>query len=139
MVLLVEDDPHDAMLVERSFRRKGLNVSLVVAKDGKEALDYLHEAGEESGARSLPRFILLDLKLPRMDGFEFLKEVKGNPLFKKIPVVVLTSSHELEDVDRAYDLGANAYLVKPLRFEEFMEAMEVVGDFWVFFNVTSTS
>ncbi len=139
VVLLVEDDPHDAMLVERSFDRGGLGVSLVKVRDGREALDYLEDRVREGDPTAVPRFILLDLKLPRMDGFEFLREVKTNPAFFSIPVVVLTSSLELEDVERAYQLGANAYLVKPLRFEDFMEMMQVVGTFWVSFNVTCST
>ena len=139
VVLLVEDDPHDAMLVERSFRKGGLRVSLVVARDGKEALDYLAGAGRFGGTRlpSQPKLVLLDLKLTGMDGFEFLKEVKGDPALSSIPVVVLTSSSQWEDVNRAYELGASAYLVKPLKFEDFMEMMEVVGRFWISLNVTS--
>ncbi|HDD53570.1 MAG TPA: response regulator [Thermosulfidibacter takaii] len=141
VVLLVEDDPHDAMLVERSFRRGNLMVSLVVVRDGREALDYLLGKGKFSSGEvlCLPRLILLDLKLPRMNGFEFLKEVKNTPSLSRIPVVVLTSSLEWKDVDKAYELGASAYLVKPVKFEEFMEMMKVVGTFWVSFNVTSAS
>jgi two-component system response regulator len=136
VVLLVEDDPHDAMLVERSFQRSGLGVSLVKARDGGEALDYLRKGISKGDPGRIPRFILLDLKLPRMSGFEFLKEVKAAPPFSHIPVVVLTSSMEGEDVEKAYQLGANAYLVKPLRFEDFMDMMGVVATFWVSLNVT---
>ncbi len=139
LVLLVEDDPNDAMLVERSFQKGNLKVSLVVVRDGREALDYLMGKGRFSDRGScLPRLILLDLKLPRMSGFEFLKEVKSAPPLNRIPVVVLTSSLEWEDVDRAYELGANAYLVKPVKFEEFMGMMEVVGTFWISYNLTCT-
>ncbi len=136
VVLLIEDDPHDAMLVERSFQRSGLKVSLVKARDGREALDYLLEKVAVGVSGCVPRLILLDLKLPRMDGFEFLREVRASPRFSCIPVVVLTSSSEWEDVEKAYELGANAYLVKPLKFEDFMEMMKVVGTFWVSLNVT---
>lgn len=139
VVLLVEDDPHDALVVERSFQGSGLKVSLIKARDGKEALDYLLEKVPHGEPGSVPRLILLDLKLPLMDGFEFLEEVKAIPRFSSIPVVVFTSSTELEDVKRAYELGASAYLVKPLRFEDFVEMMKVVGTFWVSLNITCTT
>lgn len=135
-ILLVEDDPNDILFVQRAFRQAGLNHPVQIAKTGDEAVAYL--AGEEHyGDRNqypLPSLILLDLKLPCRSGLEVLEWVRQQPLLKRIPVVILTSSQESIDVDRAYDLGVNSYLLKPVRFEALTSMMGAIGTYWLNLN-----
>ena len=130
-VLLVEDNPMDVDLALRAFRRRRLANPIEVARDGDEALSWLTrwEAGE-----ILPAVILLDLKLPRVDGLEVLRRFKSHPLAKTVPVVVLTTSAESDDVKRAYELGVNSYIVKPVDFEKFVEVASQIEVYWTVLN-----
>lgn len=137
-VLLVEDNPYDAELTVRALKKQGLANEIFVAVDGEEALDFLFCRGRfsERDQDSPVRVVLLDLKLPKISGLEVLKEVKSNPLTSKIPVVILTSSREDSDINSAYELGANSYVVKPVDFEEFIRAVQHTGLFWLLVNET---
>ena len=130
-ILLVEDNPIDLDLTRRAFARSQLVNPLEVARDGAEALAWLArwEAGEP-----LPLVVLLDLKLPKVDGLEVLRQIRASPDLHRIPVVVLTSSREESDLVRSYELGVNAYVVKPLDFDQFMQAVRSVGVFWAVIN-----
>ncbi len=130
-VLLVEDNPMDVDLALRAFRRRRLANPIEVARDGDEAFAWLArwEAGEV-----LPAVILLDLKLPRVDGLEVLRRFKAHPLAKTVPVVVLTTSADSEDVKRAYALGVNSYIVKPVDFEKFVEVASQIEVYWTVLN-----
>lgn len=132
-ILLVEDNPVDLDLTRRAFSRKRLANPLEVARDGEEALAYLArwEAGEP-----LPAVILLDIKLPRVDGLEVLERLKAHERFSKIPVVMLTSSDDNADLRRAYDLGVNSYIVKPVDFGKFMAVAEQIELYWCVLNRT---
>lgn len=130
-ILLVEDDPNDVELTLMALDASRLANEVVVARDGEEALDYLYYRGTYASREvGNPSVVLLDLKLPKVDGLEVLKQVKADPDLKKVPVVMLTSSHEEQDLVRSYDLGVNAYVVKPVGFESFVEAVKEVGLFW---------
>jgi CheY-like chemotaxis protein len=134
-VLLVEDDPHDVELTLSVLTENHLTNDVVVVRDGEEALDYLHRRGAyEAREEGNPAVMLLDLKLPKVDGLEVLKRVKDDPDLKRIPVVVLTSSCEEQDLLRSYDLGTNAYVVKPVDFHDFAEAVRELGLFWLIIN-----
>jgi CheY-like chemotaxis protein len=134
-VLLVEDDPKDVELTLAAFGEKNLGNEVDVARDGAEALDYLYRRGNFSSRPQVnPVVILLDLKLPKIDGMQVLKEVKGNDELKTIPVVVLTSSREEQDLVRSYRLGVNAYVVKPVDFHKFVDAVGELGVFWAVIN-----
>ncbi len=135
-ILLVEDDPNDIFLIERAFRRANLNHPIHVVKDGDEAVMYLEGqyCYKERENYPLPALILLDLKLPRRSGLEVLEWLKQQPLLKRIPVVVLTSSRENVDVDRAYDMGVNSYLIKPVAFNALQEMMQALNSYWLQFN-----
>ena len=137
-VLLVQDNPYDAELTVRALKKQGLANEIFVAVDGEEALDFLFCRGRfsERDQDSPVRVVLLDLKLPKISGLEVLKEVKSNPLTSKIPVVILTSSREDPDINSAYELGANSYVVKPVDFEEFIRAVQHTGLFWLLVNET---
>ncbi|TAK25024.1 MAG: response regulator [Chloroflexota bacterium] len=135
-VLIVEDNPHDLELALRALRRHHLANRVQVARDGVEALDLIFgDAGFADGnASGRPRVILLDLKLPRVDGLEVLRQVKADLRTRSIPVVVLTSSREESDIVESYDLGVNSYIVKPVEFETFVEAVRQLGFYWVLMN-----
>lgn len=128
-ILLVEDSRQDAEMTIRSLKKHNLANNLLHLEDGQEALDYLYNEGN-----GMPRVILLDLKMPRVDGIEVLRKIKSHPNKKKIPVVVLTSSKEESDVVEAYNLGVNAYIVKPVDFQQFADAIRQLGMFWMVFN-----
>jgi two-component system response regulator len=132
-VLLVEDNPTDAELTLRALRGKELRNSLVVVEDGAEALDFLFARGRWSGrdAARGPRMVLLDLRLPRVDGIEVLRQVKADERTRRIPVVILTSSRQDPDMQRCDELGANSYIVKPVDFEKFAVAVADVGFYWI--------
>jgi len=128
IVLLVEDNEDDVVLMQRSFDRNRLSYQLAVARDGEEAIQYL------SGSRPVPAVILLDLKLPKLNGFQVLKWLRTNPPTKYIPVVVLTTSNEERDKVASYDSGANSYIRKPVDFDHFMDATRNLGMYWLMLN-----
>lgn len=134
-VLLVEDSPNDAELTLEAFAQSGLANEVVWVRDGRQALDYLHREGEFARRpEGLPAVVLLDLKMPRVDGLQVLEHVKKSPELKAVPVVMLTSSREETDLARSYGLGVNAYVVKPVGFAEFVEALKELGLFWAVVN-----
>ena len=134
-VLLVEDSPNDAELTLTALEDSGLSNEVVWVKDGQEALDYLYKNGTFQGrSDGHPAVVLLDLKLPKLDGLQVLERVKGDVDLKQIPVVMLTSSREEIDVARSYGLGVNAYVVKPVGFPDFVKALRELGLFWAVVN-----
>jgi CheY-like chemotaxis protein len=135
-VLLVEDNPDDVLLTRRAFAKANFPVPLEVVSDGEEALGYLQGAGTYSDRERfpLPMLLLLDLKLPRRSGFEVLEWLRGQPGLRRIPVVVLTSSGQSPDVNRAFDLGANSYLVKPVRLEDLVNLVKTLNLYWLLLN-----
>jgi DNA-binding response OmpR family regulator len=134
-ILLVEDDPKDVELTLTALDDYKLANEVVVARDGEEALDYLYCRGKfQTRSTDNPAVLLLDLKLPKVDGLEVLQQIKSDEKFKMIPVVVLTSSHEEKDMVTSYKLGVNAYVVKPVDFHEFVNAVKELGVFWAVIN-----
>ncbi|MGO9838924.1 MAG: response regulator [Polyangiaceae bacterium] len=135
-ILLVEDNASDEKLTLLAFKKCGVANEVVVVRDGADALDYVFGTGKHAGrdARVLPTLVLLDLKLPKVDGFEVLRRIRGDERTKLLPVVVLTASKEEEDVLNSYALGANAYVRKPVEFAEFAQAAKTVGLFWLLLN-----
>ena len=134
-ILMVEDDPKDVELTLTALEEYNLANEVVVTRDGQEALDYLYCRGQYSARSSdNPAVLLLDLKLPKVDGLEVLHQIKSNDRLKMIPVVVLTSSREERDMMRSYQLGVNAYVVKPVDFHEFVNAVRELGVFWAVIN-----
>ncbi|MGA3236272.1 MAG: response regulator [Bryobacteraceae bacterium] len=134
-ILMVEDDPKDVELTLTALEDYNLANEVVVAQDGEEALDYLYCRGKFAARSSdNPAVMLLDLKLPKIDGLEVLQQVKSDEKLKMIPVVVLTSSHEEKDMVTSYKLGVNAYVVKPVEFHEFVNAIKELGIFWAVIN-----
>lgn len=136
IILLVEDNPDDVELTLRAFKKNNILNRVVIAKDGVEALDYLFGPDTSAGQnlKELPVVILLDLKLPRIDGMEVLKRIRQEERTKLIPVVILTSSMEDKDVVNGYSLGANSYIHKPVEFDQFVEAMRQLGLYWLLWN-----
>jgi two-component system response regulator len=139
-ILLVEDNPNDVKLTLHAFKTANLANSVHVARDGVEALEYLFgaAAGTDEAVAERPKLILLDLKLPRLDGHEVLKRIKNDPRTSAIPVVVLTSSSEERDVMQTYGVGANSYIVKPVDFEQFTESVRDIGKYWLVLNHTQS-
>jgi CheY-like chemotaxis protein len=134
-VLLVEDSSDDAALTIAAFSKHQPDYQVVHLHDGKQALDYLHRRGEFAGREAVnPELIFLDLKMPRVDGFAVLDDVRKTPALSNIPIVVLTSSVEPRDVERAYRSGTNAYVAKPVDFSAFVAEMECVSRFWLHIN-----
>ena len=135
-ILVVEDNPQDLELTLRALRKAKLSNRIQVARDGAEALDFIFGTGEHAGRQieNGPKVILLDLKLPKVDGLEVLEKVKADPHTKSIPVVVLTSSKEQKDVVESYRLGVNSYIVKPVDFEGFASAVGELGLYWLLLN-----
>lgn len=134
-ILLAEDSAQDVELTLNALAQNNLANSVEVARDGAEALDYLRRRGKYAGrASGNPVLLLLDLKMPKVDGLEVLREVKADPKLRTIPVVILTSSREEQDVVRSYELGVNAYVVKPVEFDQFVRAVRDLGLFWVLLN-----
>nr|WP_315399613.1 response regulator [uncultured Duganella sp.] len=134
-ILLVEDNPHDLELTLIALERSQLANEVIVVRDGADALDYLNARGSFANReQGNPAVVLLDLKLPKVDGLEVLAEIRGNATLKSIPVVMLTSSREEQDLIRSYELGVNAYVVKPVDFQEFVRAIADLGIFWAVLN-----
>jgi CheY-like chemotaxis protein len=135
-ILLIEDNLSDAELTLRALQKHKIANNIIHLKDGSEALDFLFGTGSfaDRNTDDKPKVILLDLKMPKVDGMEVLSIIKSNELTKKIPVVILTSSKEHPDIDRAYTLGANSYIVKPVQFQGFMKAVTDLGLYWVLLN-----
>lgn len=139
VILLVEDNPRDEELTIRALKKNNIANPLVVARDGAEALDYLFARGEHADREptAMPQVILLDLKLPKIDGLDVLKALRANEFTKLLPVVVLTSSVEEQDLIRSYSLGANSYVRKPVDFAQFLEAVRQLGLYWLLMNETA--
>jgi two-component system response regulator len=137
-ILLVEDNPDDVKLTLRAFKRNNMLNPIVVARDGVEALDFLFARGAyaERAGKPPPTLVILDLKLPKLDGLEVLRAIRGDERTKFIPVVILTSSKEQQDLMQGYALGANSYVRKPVDFTEFMEAVRILGIYWLMTNQT---
>jgi len=135
-ILVIEDDPNDALLIRRAFQQSGNHEVLQFTTDGEAAMAYLGGQGEyaDRSLYPLPAFVLMDLKLPRKSGLEVLEWLREQPCLKRLPVVILTSSAESSDINRAYDLGANSYLVKPVRFQDLKEMMRNLGFYWLLLN-----
>jgi len=134
-ILLVEDNDNDAELTMRALLKNKLTNRLARVSDGAEALDFLFCKGKYAGrAQGTPKVVLLDLHLPKIDGIEVLREIRKNPLTERTPVVVLTSSSEEKDIIETYKLGVNSYIVKPVDFEKFIEAVSAVGLYWLLLN-----
>lgn len=134
-ILLAEDNDRDLELTLAALDEHNLANEVVVARDGAEALDYLHCRGKFAGhANGLPVVVLLDLKMPKVDGLEVLSAMRADPQLKSVPVVMITSSREEQDMIRSYELGVNAYVVKPVDFQKFVESIKQVGFFWAIIN-----
>lgn len=134
-VLLAEDSDEDAELTMAALKEHRLANEVVRVRDGAEALDYLYRRNGFAGrSHDNPVLVLLDLKMPRVDGLEVLRQVKGDPQFRNIPVVVLTSSREETDLVKSYELGVNGYVVKPVVFPDFVEAVHQIGAYWIVAN-----
>ncbi|MCB0014804.1 MAG: response regulator [Anaerolineales bacterium] len=135
-ILLVEDNPRDAELTIRALRKRNLANNLIAVEDGVEALDFVFGRGKYADRSTInqPKVILLDIKLPKMNGLEVLQAIKSNAQTQHIPVVMVTSSREDPDMKTAYRLGANSYVVKPVGFENFLEAMSHIGLYWLLVN-----
>jgi len=135
-ILLVEDNPDDVALTERALKKARIANSVVVARDGPEALDFLLGTGPYAGRDTgiMPEVILLDLKLPKMDGLEVLRRLRGDQRTRLLPVVILTSSKEDRDLTRSYELGANSYIRKPVDFKQFVKAVQDLGLYWLVLN-----
>lgn len=135
-ILLIEDSADDEALTLRAFNKNNIQNPIIVVRDGRQALDYLFAVGAYAGrdARELPQVVLLDLKLPKVDGLEVLRRIRGDERTKLLPVVILTSSREEQDVINGYRLGANSYVRKPVNFDEFVEAARQLGLYWLLLN-----
>jgi len=136
VILLVEDNSSDVALTQRAFAKSRLTNEIVVVGDGQSALDYLFCEGEYAGRPSndLPTVVLLDLRMPRMDGHAFLRRLRADERTRRLPVVVMTTSNEEQDVAQSYDLGANSYIRKPVDFAQFIEAVKMLGLYWLVLN-----
>lgn len=134
-ILLVEDNAADVELTLRAFKRRKVSNPIAVARDGEEALDYVYRRGAFATRAPVPGVILLDLRLPKVDGLEVLREVKRHAVYRNVPVIVLTTSGEDGDIRKSYELGAASYIVKPVEFERFLEVIERIDLYWILTNV----
>ncbi len=136
IILLVEDNPSDIGLTQRAFAKSNIANELVVAEDGQEALDYLFGGGQFTGrdVNELPALVLLDLKLPRVAGVDVLRQIRADERTTRVPVVILTTSQEEQDIAQSYDLRANSYIRKPVDFTKFVEAIQHMGLYWLVLN-----
>lgn len=139
IILLVEDNPDDELLTLMAFKENNIVNEVVVARDGAEALEYLFGDGTDNPQelKRLPQVILLDLKLPKVDGLQVLQQIRSHPRTRLLPVVILTSSKEEVDIVKSYQLGANSYVRKPVDFEQFSEAIKQLGMYWLALNEAS--
>lgn len=139
MVLLVEDNPDDVKLTLRAFKKQQINSEVVVARDGVEATDFLFGRNKfaERDLSQMPTFVLLDLKLPKMDGFEVLEAIRSHKETARIPVVIMTTSQEERDIEKGYRLGVNSYIRKPVEFENFSDTLRQLGNYWLMLNISS--
>lgn len=135
-ILLVEDNPNDRLLMERAFNKSNLGNPMVIVHDGQQALDYLFN--NKGKSESLPVLILLDLKLPKVDGLEVLQKIRAHERTQLLPVVILTSSKEQDDLVRSYKLGVNSYIRKPVNFNEFVDVVQQLGLYWLILNESPT-
>lgn len=135
-ILIVEDNPNDAEMTVRAFKQNNLTNNITLVDDGDKALDFIFARGRyaKRNIRNRPKVILLDLKLPRVDGLEVLRQIKSNQETKYIPVIVLTSSSEESDMIQSYDLGVNSYIIKPVDFDKFVAAVQNLGLYWLLLN-----
>jgi CheY-like chemotaxis protein len=140
-ILHVEDDPNDVLLIGRAFRKAEISAQVQVVNDGEQAVQYLSGANEFSDRHKYPApaFVLLDMKLPRKSGTEVLEWIRAQPILKRLPVVMLTASRQPIDVNRAYELGANAYLVKPVNFDALVDLLKTLDSFWLRANERPTT
>ena len=136
VILLVEDNPRDEALTLRALRKNNIVNDVVIARDGVEALSYLFGAGTDDGVNLnvMPQLILLDLKLPKVDGLQVLEKIRQDERTRRLPVVIFTSSNEEEDMIKSYNLGANSYVRKPVEFEQFLDATRQLGLYWLVLN-----
>ena len=140
VILLVEDNPRDEALTLRALKKSNIVNDVVIARDGVEALDYFFGTGEHAAEPPvMPQLVLLDLKLPKVDGLEVLRKIRANERTRRLPVVIFTSSSEEEDMIKSYDLGANSYVRKPVESEQFAEATKQLGLYWLLINQVATS
>jgi len=135
-ILLVEDNPEDVEITQRAFKEGKVRNTLYVVRDGQEALDFLYHQGEYTDESKAPRpgLILLDIRLPKVNGIEVLKRLKTDPNLRRIPIIMLTVSDSDEDINKCYDAGANGYIVKPVEFDKFVEAMKSLYLYWTITN-----
>jgi len=136
IILLIEDNPSDIGLTQRALAKSHIANELVVIEDGQEALDYLFATGlyADRDATNLPTLVLLDIKLPRVDGLEVLRQIRANQITSRLPVVILTTSKEEQDIRQSYDLGANSYIRKPVDFTQFVQSVGHLGLYWLVMN-----
>lgn len=134
-ILLVEDNPQDVELTLRAFRKRKLSNPTYVARDGEEALDYVHRRGAFAGDAPTPGLVLLDIRLPKVDGVEVLRQMRAHPSYRTVPVVMLTTSQEDTDIRRCYELGVNSYIIKPVDFDKFLGVVERIDLYWILTNV----
>ncbi len=139
IILLAEDNPDDVLLTQRAFKKSNILNELVVVKDGEETLNYLFAEGKYKNRDKniMPELVLLDLKMPKLDGLQVLERIRKNPRTKLLPVVILTTSKEESDVVKSYCLGANSYISKPVDFDQFIDAVKQLGLYWLVLNQTA--